>query len=141
MRLPSDAVCMKYTKWLVLQAGSTATPSSPPSPLVVTVFGTVPTWVRAPLRVTLKTLNESRSVAIAVWPSGIHEMPHGIVQPVETVLMLDGTPPLQEVVVMVLALLGAETLPAASLATMVSVYVVLHARPVTWVEVTLPTDF
>jgi hypothetical protein len=40
---------------------------------------------------------------------------------VETVVMLDGTPPLQAVVVTVRALLGAETLPAASLATTVSV--------------------
>src|SRR5437868_2326782 len=126
---------MKYTKWLVAQAGSTATPSRPPSPSVVTVLGTVPTWVRTPAVVTLNTLNESRSVAIAVWPSGIQAMPHGMVQPFEMVVMLEGAPPEQPAVVMVLALLGAETLPAASFATTVRVYVVLQASPVTVVDV------
>ena len=71
IRLPSLAVCMKYTKWLVAQSGSTATPSRPPSPPVPTAFGTVPTCVLAPARVTLNTLNDSRSVTSAVWPSGI----------------------------------------------------------------------
>src|SRR6266536_406459 len=64
-------------------------------------------------------------------------VPHGIVQPVEIVVMLDGTPPsvLHEVVVNDTELLWADVLPAASLATTCSVYGLLQARPVTVVEV------
>src|SRR5438552_14018803 len=135
IRLPSDAVCMKYTKWLLVQFGSTATPSRPPSPSVVTAFGTVPTWVFAPDRVTLKTLNESRSVTSAVWPSGSQDMPHGMVQPEEIWVMLDGLPPVHETVVNVTLLLGAEVFSAASRATTASVNGLLQARVVTSVEV------
>src|SRR2546421_4334562 len=62
-------------------------------------------------------------------------MPHGIVQPVEIVVMSDGLPPLHDDVVNDTVLLWSETLPAASRATTFSVNAVLQARPVTVVEV------
>src|SRR5690349_18491143 len=116
MRLPSAAVCMKYTKWLPAQFGSNATPSSPPSPFVVTTLGTVPTRVFvAPVVLSLYTRNcppatlSSRSVTRADCPSGAKEIPQGMVQPVEYVEIADGTPPLQELVVKLTVLLGADT--------------------------------
>src|SRR5690348_16941925 len=106
MRLPSAAVCMKYTKWFAAQLGSNATPSSPPSPFVVTTFGTVPTSVFVPPVVLSRyTRNcppatlSSRSVTSADCPSGAKYTPQGMVQPVEYTEMADGTPPLHAGVV------------------------------------------
>ncbi len=64
-------------------------------------------------------------------------MPQGIDQPVEMVVIPEGVPPspAHDVVVNVTGLLGAETFCAASLATTVSLYGLLHARPVTVTEV------
>src|SRR6266536_2365489 len=133
---------MKYTKWLVDQFGSNATPSRPPSPFVVTTFGTVPMSVLVPpVVLSLYTRNcplatlSSRSVTNADCPSGAKYVPHGMVQPVEYLEMLDGTPPLQALVVNDTVLLCADTLPARSRATTFSVYAVLQARLVTEVEV------
>src|SRR6266536_4871739 len=58
-------------------------------------------------------------------------------QPVDSVVMLDGTPPslLQVPVVKVTVLLVADLLPAASLASTANVYGLLQANPVTVVEV------
>src|SRR5687767_14038865 len=105
--------------------GETARPSRPPSPSVVATFGTLPISVFLPSRVALNTLNESRSLISAVLPSGSQATPHGIVQPSDTVLTLDGAPPSPPALVFaVTALLAAETLPAASLALTVSVKLV-----------------
>jgi hypothetical protein len=47
---PSFEVWKKNTCWSVVpfHPGDTATPSRPPSPPVVTLYGTVPTAVRTP---------------------------------------------------------------------------------------------
>src|SRR4051794_25955577 len=65
-------------------------PRRPPSPLVVTTLGTLPTWVLVPDWVSLKILKESRSVTSAD-PSGSQLRPQGTVQPDETVRMAEGT--------------------------------------------------
>src|SRR5581483_7105874 len=109
--------------WLVLQFGSTATPSRPPSPPVVTTLGTVPISVgEPPAAGSWKSLKVSRSV-ISIEPSGSQLIPHGTDQPVEIVVIEDGTPPLPEAVVALTWLLGGDVLPAASWATTVSRYV------------------
>src|SRR5215813_5952290 len=74
--------------------------------------------------------NVSRSV-ISMVPSGIQLMPQGTDQPVEIVVIVDGTPVPPAAVVAETSLLAGEVLPAASWATTVSLYRVAEARPVT----------
>src|SRR2546423_8057564 len=112
---------MKNTSWsdVPFQVGEKATPIRPPSPSVVWLLGTLPTWVLPlPSLLILKTPNVSRSVTRAKVPSGAKEMSHGTSQPPETCAGVPGLlPPPQAWVSKVTVGLFGEVLPAASLAT------------------------
>src|SRR5436305_41730 len=104
-------------KWFELYRGSTATPRRPPSPSVLTTLGTLPMSFLVPLCDRVNRLNDSRSV-ITAEPLGRKSMPHGMLQPLESVVIFDGTPPPGGTlpVCTVTALLGSEELFPASFA-------------------------
>src|SRR5947207_651569 len=127
-RLSDDDVWYTYSQWSDAKFGDRARPSRPPSPLVVTTPGSLPSTVFWPDSVTRTISSRSRS-ATSAEVSGRNAMPHGRSSLVMSRSNTGSPPPPVPLVLTVISGLKSDVLPLASLARTLNLNELLAARP------------